>query len=168
MENNALEVRAFCQANRISFNACCAMLGNMQSESGINPGIWESLIPYGSGVGLTQWTPYTKLLDWAGAEWQDGTKQMQRILYEAENGLQWFRNEELGLTPPITFKEFLKSDLDLTTLANFWCWFYEHPAEPMQPIRATQAIAWSEFLDPYSWEIPAWLLFKFQKRSVYG
>ena len=50
-------------------NAIAGLLGNMESESTINPGLWESL-DYGNtsrGFGLTQWTPATKLFSWMDA-----------------------------------------------------------------------------------------------------
>ena len=49
-------------------NAVSAILGNMQSESSINPGRWQSDRvggnPEGHGYGLVQWTPYTKYTNW--------------------------------------------------------------------------------------------------------
>lgn len=43
------------------------MLGNMETESTINPGIWQSLNSGNAsgGFGLTQWTPATKYINWA-------------------------------------------------------------------------------------------------------
>lgn len=132
-------------------NAICAMLGNMQSESTINPNIWENLVVDTTrGYGLVQWTPSTKLSDWCinnGLDYTNGYAQLQRIEYEVENNLQWFQNPSVTpVRPPITFQEFTRSNLDLTTLANYWCWYYEHPSNPIQPTRGTQAIAWYEYL----------------------
>lgn len=167
MENNAQLVADYARSNGWTKIACAAILGNMQAESGINPGIWENLTPYGGGYGLVQWTPYTKYSDWATGEgytWQDnGDAEMERISYEAANNLQWFRNAELGIDPPITFEQFLKAGLyDLENSTNFWLWFYEHPADPgptTQQTRYSYAQAWYNYID---WkEIPTWLLFKF-------
>lgn len=166
MSNNGYEIYGYARSHGWSYNAFCAILGNMQSESTINPGIWESLIPYGGGYGLVQWTPYTKYSDWAGTGWEDnGPKELDRISYEATNNIQWFYNSELGLNPPITFAEFLQSDLPIRTLANYWCWFYEHPADPNQPARGDQAEYWSTIFTPFSLLIPPWLLFKFKGRG---
>ena len=43
--------------------AVCAMLGNMWTESHVNPGIWQNLDAGNTdlGFGLVQWTPATKL-----------------------------------------------------------------------------------------------------------
>ena len=84
---------------------------------------------------------------------------MQRLSFEAANGLQRFRNTELDIDPPITLSEFLVSDLPVDVLTKYWLWFYEHPADPgpaTQNTRISYAQAWEDFL-----KIPAWLLFKF-------
>lgn len=148
MENNAIMVWNYFGSRGWTLNAVCAMLGNMQTESTINPGIWESLVVQGGGYGLVQWTPYTKYSEWAGTDWQDnGDKQCERIVYERDNGLQWFRNPSVDIPdPPITFSEFSDSTLPVDTLANYFLWYYEHPADPDQPNRAAQAQAWYEFL----------------------
>ena len=44
-------------------NAACGVLGNMQQESGINPGIWQSTNNISLGYGLVQWTPATVFLN---------------------------------------------------------------------------------------------------------
>jgi peptidoglycan hydrolase-like protein with peptidoglycan-binding domain len=36
--------------------AACAVLGNMQRESGIDPGVWENTNPSNRGFGLIQWS----------------------------------------------------------------------------------------------------------------
>ena len=172
MQNNAEMVMQYGTHHGWSLNAIAAICGNMQSESGINPGIWEGLSPYSGGYGLVQWTPYTKYSEWATAQgltpWEgNGEAEMQRISYEAANNLQWFRNAELGLDPPITFAQFLTSTEDVGTLANYWCWFYEHPANPNQPERATQAQAWYEYLSHIERPLPVWLLFNFSKWRCY-
>lgn len=160
MQNNARIFRGRGFAIGWSNNAIFAMLGNIQAESGINPGIWENLTPYTGGYGLTQWTPYTKYSEWWGDGWENnGDAEMQRISFEAVNGLQWFRNAELGIDPPITLSEFLVSDLPVDTLTRYWLWFYEHPTDPgqaTQNARIANARAWEKFF-----KIPAWLLFKF-------
>ena len=67
MQINAELFQGWALAAGWSVHAICAMLGNIQSESTINPGIWESLSPYSGGYGLVQWTPYTKYSNWAGS-----------------------------------------------------------------------------------------------------
>ena len=148
MENNATIIWEYLSAEGWTIEAVSAMLGNMQTESTINPNIWENLtVDYERGYGLTQWTPATKYIDWAGADWENGNRELDRLIYEAENGVQWFRNPSAPIVePPITFKEFSTSTDDVTTLANYFLWYYEHPAETIQPIRAEQALEWFDFL----------------------
>lgn len=167
--NNADMVYNYAIRKGWSKNAISAMCGNMQAESGINPGIWEGLTEYSGGYGLTQWTPYTKYSEWAGTGWENnGNKQMDRIAYEAANNLQWYYNSEVGMSPPITFPQFLVSTLPVATLSNYWLWFYEHPADPgtsTQGTRAAYSAAWyKHFPDtPTPGDVPSWLLFKFKR-----
>lgn len=151
MQNNATIVYNYMLAQGWSVNAICAMIGNMEVESNINPNIWEGLVVNVSkGYGLVQWTPSTKLSDWCtanGLDYTNGYVQLQRIIYESENGLQWFRNPLASPSePPITFKQFTTSNLDLTTLANYWCWYYEHPAEEYMYGREQYAMYWYNYL----------------------
>lgn len=148
MENNADIIWQYLGSRGWTIESVSAILGNMQSESTINPNIWESLIvDYDRGYGLVQWTPATKYIDWAGADWENGDKELDRIIYEVDNNIQWFSNPEAPIVdPPISFKEFSESALPVEDLANYFLWYYEHPAETIQPIRAEQAKKWYEFL----------------------
>lgn len=148
MQNNATELWNYFGSNGWSVEAVSAMLGNMQTESTINPNIWESLtVNYNRGYGLVQWTPATKYINWAGSVYADGNKQCERIQYEADNGLQWFSNPNAPIpTPPISFAEFSTSTEAPATLANYFLWYYEHPSVTEQPNRGTQAEYWYTFL----------------------
>lgn len=180
MQNNALLVASYGYSQGWTKNAISAILGNMQAESSINPGIWESLIPYGGGYGLVQWTPYTKYSNWAtgmGYTWQNnGDAEMERISYEAQNNIQWFYNAEIGIAPPISFQQFLESTDNINTLSNYWLWFYEHPADPYagtQALRQQYTQYWYNYIPddpgpgpdppepPEPGYIPYWLMFKF-------
>lgn len=183
MLNNAKIVQEYGLASGWSSNAICAILGNMEAESTINPGVWENLDPYWGGYGLVQWTPYTKYSNWAGLGWKNnGDKQLQRIDWEAEHNEQWFYNEEIGQAPPYSLSEFLVDDTTpIVTMANYFLWFYEHPDNPIQPVRGQHALAWYERLD---WDVPPgpgpeppeppepeprilwWILFKFRGRGM--
>lgn len=117
--------------------AVSGMLGNIMHESSVNPGIWESLNEgnLSGGYGLTQWTPATKLFDWCGTQNPTPEQELDRIDYEAENNIQWFENPEVSPSvPPITFIQFKKSTLDVHTLATYFLYYYEHPANPHQEV----------------------------------
>ncbi len=134
-DSNAIKFYYTMSRLGVSYNAILGMLANIESESTINPGIWESLDPFAGGYGLVQWTPYTKYSEWAGAGWEDnGQKECERIYYEAQNGIQWFENYsapdvDYPIFPPVTFAEYINSNLDPKILADYWLLYYEHPYE---------------------------------------
>lgn len=164
MENNAKLIYNFFHTREWTLNAIAGMLGNMQSESSINPGIWQGLTVGTGGYGLVQWTPASKYINWAGENWENnGPLECQRIIYELENGIQWGTTKEY----PMSFRKFVSSDLSPEYLAWVWLYNYEKPADLDQPQRATQARAWYEFLGGQpGGTLPAWLLFKFSGRGL--
>lgn len=147
MEINAQYIDWYLRARGWSVNAIAAMLGNMQSESTINPGIWQNLDEGNTslGYGLVQWTPATKLIEWANGEglsYESMDAQLARIEYEVENGLQWIQTD----TYPLTFGAFKVSTLSPFYLAGAFLHNYERPAEPDTQLRGSQADAWFTFL----------------------
>lgn len=126
MKNNAKIFYQIMNSYGFTLQAISAMLGNIQAESGINPGIWESLSPYTGGYGLVQWTPYTKYSEWAGAGWENnGNKQCERINFEFENGLQWSTDYEYAVDMSST--QFKTSTESVSSLAIAFLWNYENP-----------------------------------------
>jgi hypothetical protein len=87
-----------------------------------------------------QWTPATKYFDWASANGLPDNidTQLKRIEYEVQNNLQWFG----GMSSSMTFAQFTKSTLTPTYLAEVFIRTYEHPQDPDQPDRGTQAEYW--------------------------
>lgn len=168
MQNNADIMYSFFTDHGWTVNAIAAMFGNMQTESTLNPGIWEGLTPPSTGqtkvgYGLVQWTPYTNYSDWAGDGWQDnGQKEMERIIYELEHHLQWISTSLY----PMTFQEFTTSEKPPAYLAQAFLYNYERPKEKPQPARSRQAEYWYEYLagHPPAKQIPIWLLFKMTER----
>lgn len=150
MELNAVYIYNSLSSNGWSLNAICGMLGNMQTESSINPGRWQSDRvggdPTGHGYGLVQWTPYTKYTEWATNNGYSDPSTMDcnlaRINYEVENNLQWIPTYQY----PMTFEAFKTSNEDPYTLAMIFLANYERPADPYQPARGQQANAWYEYL----------------------
>lgn len=146
METNARYIYNYLGSRGWSVNAIAGMLGNMETESSINPGIWEGLnAGTGPGYGLVQWTPYTKYTDWCAGLGLDPSHMdsaLQRIEYELENGLQYYPTDSY----PETFAQFKASTKTPEYLAMAFLANYERPAEPDQPARGRQAEAWYEFL----------------------
>jgi hypothetical protein len=150
MTENAQYILDYLTAKGWSKNAVCGMLGNMQTESTINPAIWEGLNEGNTsgGFGLVQWTPATKYLDWCTANnlnYPEMDSNLLRIIYEVENGLQWGYDSE-GNPPPYSFSDFTKSTEDPYTLGMNFLWYYERPLVKDQPARGEQAVYWYENL----------------------
>lgn len=147
MKGNAQYIMDYLTARGWSVNAVCGMLGNMESESTINPGIWQNLDSSRTdlGYGLVQWTPSTKYTDWAksnGYSIGDIDGQLQRIIYEKNNNLQWQKK-----TTSMSFAEFSVSTESVETLAELFELNYEQHAGDVQPARKTQARYWYENLN---------------------
>lgn len=150
MKENASEIASYLLDEGWTINAISGMLGNMQTESTINPGIWQDLNEgnMSGGYGLVQWTPATKYIDWAidrGLEYSLLTSNLQRILYEVEKNAQW-GDSATGEPPPYTFYEFTRSTDTPYNLGLLFLKHYERPYDANQPVRGTQAEYWFEYL----------------------
>lgn len=158
MKVNAEYIYASLTDSGWSLNAICGMLGNMQTESSINPGRWQSNHvggdPSGHGYGLVQWTPYTKYTNWATSNGYSDPSTMDsnlaRINYEVEHHLQWISTTQY----PMSFEEFKTSTQDPYTLGLMFLKNYERPANPNQPVRGKQANEWYEYLSGISPFVP--------------
>lgn len=90
-EYNASKAMTQLRQNGFTIYAASGIVGNMWAESLMNPGQWQGDTPFSGGYGLVQWTPYTLYSEWAGAEWENnGPKEIERILYEKANGLEFY------------------------------------------------------------------------------
>ena len=120
MENNAYIFYSVMYNYGFDFKSICAMLGNIQRESGINPGLWQSLkVNPSMGFGLVQWTPSTNYTDWAkkhGYDNDDGYGQC-KWLDEETASKQWIKTTAY----PLTWEEFKTNSkhksLDYLTMA---------------------------------------------------
>ena len=160
MNVNADYILRFLELNGWTGNAVCAILGNMQAESTINPGRWQSDIVGGTsnGYGLVQWTPSTKYTDWCTengySDPSDMDNNLFRIRYEAMNNLQWIPTDEY----PLSFEEFTKSTASIDYLAKAFLLCYERPkdqSESVQNYRSELANAWYTYLSElYNGSLP--------------
>jgi hypothetical protein len=144
MTANAQYILDYLTSRGWTKNAVCGMLGNMQTESSINPGIWQGLQEGNTsgGFGLVQWTPATKYFTWCdarGLAYSDMDSNLARILYEVDNNLQYY-------SPSGSFADFTKSTDTPYNLAMDFLAHYERPADPNQPNRGTQAEHWFSVL----------------------
>ena len=168
-QNNATIITQYFRAQGWTDNAIASMLANMDAESnGLNPAQTQNGFPAGSasgGFGLVQWTPRTKYSDWAGADWQTNfDKQLQRIMYELNNGLQW--QWRPGYTQYISFYDFTRSNDSLDYLTGAFLYYYEGPGDPAATIgyRRSRAAYWYQYITGIApgpaGNLPIWLLFK--------
>ena len=144
MQQNAEMVYQYFICRGWSKNAIAGLLGNMQVESTINPGIWQSLNinNMNGGYGLVQWTPASKYITWAGSNYANGNKQCERIIWEMNNNQQYYKTKEHN----ISFKKFSTSKLSPETLADAFLKNYERPALKEQPKRGEYARYWFNYL----------------------
>ena len=151
MQENAETLWPAMQALGWSDWAIAAILGNMQTESSLNPGIWQGLDEgnMSGGYGLVQWTPASKFISWAdsnGYAQDDYSGQLARIVWEEQNGEQYYPTSAY----PLSFNEFLnytpqegESDEEVCKwLAAAWVKNYERPKNQNQPQRGEQAWRW--------------------------
>ena len=119
----AREVRDFFSAKGWTKNAICGMLGNMERESGLKPDTHEV---GGSGYGLVQWTPGSRLKNWAnarGLDYRTTRTQCLKIQDEFENGGQYYKTNHC----PLTFFQYSRSTNTPEYLAACFMYNYERP-----------------------------------------
>lgn len=173
MQSNAGILREFFSENGWSINAISALAGNMQAESGINPARWENdnVGNLSGGFGLVQWTPATKIRNWIlttyrNEDYNNGDYQMERIMWELQNGEQY--SPAKGFRE--TFGEWAVSDKPPGYLAAAFLCNYERAADTgigAQIKRARMAESWYTFFtgrEPPKW-IPPTLLILLKKGS---
>lgn len=147
MQNNADRVKAYLALRGWSNNAIAGLLGNMQSESTINPGIWQSLIENNmtGGFGLVQWTPATNFTNWAdsnGYSWTDGDAQLKWINEVTERFGQWIATDSY----PLTFEEFKTSSESPEYLASAFLKNFERAGVEVEEQRRSQASSWYTYI----------------------
>lgn len=142
-ENNCIEADATLRGELSwNINAVSAVCGNMWVESHINPGCWQygHFEDWNYGYGLGQWTPATKLKNWAesrGLPYRgNGPTQLKML---DEQSKQWHSSTypyPTGPNPPISWEEFKKSDLPVEILTEYFLYYWEDPHEYAEISRA--------------------------------
>lgn len=150
MKVNARYIYSYLSKRGWTLNAVAGMLGNMETESKINPCIWQNLDEGNTslGYGLVQWSPATNLIDWAESNNKDYTHintQLERILWELENGEQYYKTENY----PESFREFSQSTKSPEYLACAFLYNYERAGSPKPSEREEQARYWYDYLSDY-------------------
>ena len=147
MQGNALEVYNFFSARGWTLNAIAGMLGNMERESNINPGLWQSLDygNYSGGYGLVQWTPATNYTDWAssrGYSITDPQGQMVWIDTMTVSSGQWIATSEYNLS----FAAFKASTQSPEWLASAFLKNFERAGVEAEDERRSDARKWYNYL----------------------
>lgn len=170
-EYNASRAMTTLRQNGFTIYSAAGIVGNMWAESQMNPGQWQSGTPYSGGYGLVQWSPWSDYWPWpeGSTDWlNNGPRQMERILYERDNGLEFYPSHtyptwtwrkyqvfepEEGLTPTET----------VNVCASVFLYNYLRPSDP------AGSEANRKYHARYVYEhcpgsvIPVWLLFKWSK-----
>ena len=147
MQGNALEVYNFFSARGWTLNAIAGMLGNMERESNINPGLWQSLDygNYSGGYGLVQWTPATNYTDWAtanGYSITDPEGQMIWIDTMTVSSGQWIATSEYNLS----FSAFKTNTQSPEWLASAFLKNFERAGVEAEDERRSDARKWYNYL----------------------
>lgn len=147
MQHNATIIYANLTAKGWTVNAIAGLLGNLETESTINPGIWQSLDKdnYEMGYGLVQWTPATNYTDWAteqGYDIDDGDAQLLWIDEVTTQVGQWIPTSAYNMS----FSNFKVSAAEPEYLASAFLFNFERAGVEVEEERRTQARAWYEYL----------------------
>lgn len=147
MENNATEFYSYFNSKGFTIESVAGMLGNLQQESNINPGMKQTASA-SSGWGLIQWTPSSNLTDYAnaqGSDWATGEIQTQLMWDEIINGYggQWIPKPALGYS--YTGDEFSKLN-DVSEACKAYLYERERAGVEALSNRLTYASNWYEYL----------------------
>jgi surface antigen len=95
---NALYIAKVLSSNGWTLNAIAGLLGNIQAESALNPGRWQSEAVGSSsaGYGLIQWTGSSIHTKWSGLKGQDYSTMdanLDHLLTEVKNNDSWIKGD---------------------------------------------------------------------------
>ena len=154
MTANAFMVWQYFSALGFTPESIAGLLGNMQQESGINPGRWQG--GTGPGYGLVQWDPASNYMNYASRHGIDindadsnGNGQCQCI-NDSESEGQWLPNSGHGYT--YTWAQFSQLS-DWSTATQAFCWQFERPGTPMMSNRLTYAAHWYDIIKSGIWGV---------------
>ena len=106
-------------------NAVAGMLGNMEVESTINPGIWFDCNEAAAvAYGIVQWDPPSKYFTWCNARalpYHEMDSNLKRIIWEFANGEQYYSTAEF----PVSASQFKTSTESAGYLAKTFVRNYE-------------------------------------------
>lgn len=144
--DNAVLIRFYFASLGATEETICAILGNLQFESGLDPNkYYGGVIGSTTAYGLPQFHPTSKYQDLATAQGVDitdaddnGSFQCQVIGLDLLN--DWYPTTDY----PYTLQQFFALT-DLETATRAFCFCYERPGNYFNPQRLTNAQAWYGF-----------------------
>lgn len=143
---NALYVTGYLRGKGWTDNAIAGLLGNLQSESSINPGAYYGWTDFSAvSFGIVQWDPTSKYQNWhdstfPGVMYEHLGCQLDRIIWEKDNGEQYYSTNEF----PISFSAFATSTDDPGYLAKVFVRNYERPASVIYGTDAEKQATYSQ------------------------
>lgn len=128
-EINAVYIYFYLYLSGWSVNAICGVLGNMEHESVLNPGIWEGNNVGNTlgGYGLVQWTPASRHINWCNERGLDPSamdSNLMHIVWEVNDGDDYYSTTSY----PISYAQFIESTETPYYLACAFAWNYERSA----------------------------------------
>lgn len=152
MTDNAYMVFSYFHDLGFSNAAIAGLLGNMQRESTINPGLWESLTVGSGGYGLVQWTPASGWFNYASAHGIDTTDADESgdgqcaCVNNCTNDGQWIPTSSY----PYSWAEFAQLT-DVHEAVKAFCYEYERPGVVALQDRLDYADHWYDVITSGAW-----------------
>lgn len=150
MQVNARYIYNFCTEIGIGTNVICAMLGNFQVESTINPGRWQNddVNNTSLGYGLVQWTPATKYLNASHPYGDEQPYEMDNNLHHICENTSLARSQYIPTSAyPETYVEFMTStNKSISYLTKAFLYNFERAGVEKVDLRIEYANYWYEFL----------------------
>lgn len=178
MVNNAWEIKRLLENEGWALNPICAVCGNFQWESYLNPAQWQIGHPIGGntgGLGLGMWTP--------PSHWRDYANDFGKTLYSGDAQIAYFLSDNIyysgsfhgeqwnsGPSPGWSWSYFQTAtdSVDDCTRAFFNQW--EQPGDDTLTFRQEMARDWYEVFQGEppgpEGEIPIWLLEKMARNNA--
>ena len=147
-----------------SREAICGLLGNIQQESRLNPGVWQSLNKTSLGYGLVQWDDGIDFLNWAKLDIDDANEmaendpkqlidlQLEFLIWSSLStspidGRRWYATTNYRSPYKMTYKEYITSTKDVGELALVFHGSYERSADDAKGLqeRVDDAEMWYEY-----------------------
>jgi glucan-binding YG repeat protein len=140
MKKNALAIACILKDNKWSLQAIAGLLAVMQQRSKIDPAAQN-----GSLYGLFLQKKDESMNAWMeqnGLEYESGAAQIERLMHEMKNGLNWKKAEAY----PITFKEYAALEFKPGYAAqSFYANYIDEPIENAEEL-SQNALVWHNYL----------------------